>query len=296
MSQKKLNHSSFEDGNLRLFVFLLLIFFCFLSTFVSTTLHFSDQKLTNTGKTRGSLLQRLLLLLKESPQWASLKFKYRHSWVDKRWLSLALPSAWEVQWPEESAGQGKPHQLEITYKAVWIPPQSLPAGKVQMLTWVWNGATLKTLNTWLSHSFRGVHTKGRRLVPEVCLWCLDLLLMNWSQWDKKKKKEETLWGITKLRVVRMGPTTARVYLPGTGCEPCLSQTTGFSSSVLQKPLTEYTCCCNRKNIISEHWMYTLGTFSWKEEKSSFLGNRSRALSSAWKIPLLAEYLEPSPLR
>lgn len=80
------------------------------------------------------------------------------------WLSLALLSAWKVQRPEESAGHAKPHQLEITYKAVWISPQSLPSGRVQMLTWFWNGAALKTLNTRLSHSF-----KGKRLVPEVCL-------------------------------------------------------------------------------------------------------------------------------
>lgn len=163
-----------------------------------------NKKLTNTSKPREVLFQTLLQLLIQRPCWKSLKFKCRH--IDTAGLTspvLGSIICKESEGPEESADHAKPHQLEITYKAVWTSSQSLPSGKVQMLTWVWNGATLKTLNTGISHRFRGMHRKGRCLVPKLFVMP-GLVFGELSQWVKKNKKEEKLESIIKLTDARMG--------------------------------------------------------------------------------------------
>lgn len=144
------------------FVLVVVLFTLWLFCRISGT-----TKLTNTSEQRELLFQRSLQLLIQSPCWESLRFQCTHSWVDKPWLSWAPSLARKGQWPEDSTERAKPHQLEITYKTVWTSSQSLPSGKEQMLTWLWNRATLKTLNMGLSHRFIGMHRKGSHLVPEL---------------------------------------------------------------------------------------------------------------------------------
>lgn len=161
------------------FVLAVVLFTLWVFRCISVT-----KKLTNTSKRkRSGLFQRLLQLMIQRPCWESLRLKCRHSWVDKPWLSWAPSFASKGQWPEDSAAHAKPHQLEITYKAVWSSSQSLPSGTEQMLTWVGNGATLKTLNMGLSHRFRGMHRKGSHLVPELFVMP-GQCLVNWVNESK----------------------------------------------------------------------------------------------------------------